>query len=811
MYSSLTGKPRFQANHRQVGQRQFGVFHYAGLVEYDCEGFLEKNKDNLPTEAVELLLSSTSPFVKELASIISPAEEPKPVTPAAGAPGRRGGPKKKTKTVGSYFAGQLQSLRRKIDETSPHYVRCLKPNSRLVPDDFDPLMIVEQLRCAGVVEAVRVSRVGYPQRYNHTQFVQRYKVLGLEEMNKTSKKRGVKPVVALADIMGKKISEIEEKEARKKGAEKTSSSEEDDVDAILQGIQVGKTKVFLRQRAFDIIEKMRKGYTTIAATKIQAIARGYINKRHYDECLEVIPHLQCFARVIIAKKRVKEAQYRRDRHKAMEAIATWCQRRQRGILGRAKYTKLNKFRIEQRKKEEKKMSKSELKKRKQEQERLAELERNSVKQQAENEAKLKALGSGSAELQQEVLHLKEELASANNKLITVRAELDQEQKRQKLGNISTSDETESLLIFESDSACSESIPEIETGKQGLQHRQTSVTFTGANDTKDIVMRIPLDELSYDGGEVSNRRKYMYRGQCILIALLIGTVAAVAGVMSGGSGNGYVSPENKEGYYLRGYNDAIVASTATPVPSTSPSPSASPTASFCPGNFKKFELTIELGETPSKISYTIYDRCSGKQYLECSSCHADYETNTRSTTAGCLPTIIGGEAREYIFEVEDSTAQSPWDPNWGRDTEIAKPFHYSMVWDDKLAFEEINENESNGTQIHYFGEDGSCSSSPSISTQPTVQPSVSAPPTISTEPTFSPTTDLPHHGCIKFSGDPIDCHGGDPRCWAEPGYCCCPDENERPWGRFPGYRRNLRSPVESPRLPPMNSEVEEDDK
>ena len=132
--------------------------------------------------------------MKELASIISPAEEPKPVTPAAGAPGRRGGHKKKTKTVGSYFAGQLQSLRRKIDETSPHYVRCLKPNSRLVPDDFDPLMIVEQLRCAGVVEAVRVSRVGYPQRYNHTQFVQRYKVLGLEEMNKTSKKRGVKPV-----------------------------------------------------------------------------------------------------------------------------------------------------------------------------------------------------------------------------------------------------------------------------------------------------------------------------------------------------------------------------------------------------------------------------------------------------------------------------------------------------------------------------------------------------------------------------------------------------------------------------------------
>ena len=66
-------------------------------------------------------------------------------------------------TVGGQFNAQLQELRSQIDLTAPHYVRCLKPNDLLVADHFDPVIIADQLRSAGVVEAVRVSRLGYPQ------------------------------------------------------------------------------------------------------------------------------------------------------------------------------------------------------------------------------------------------------------------------------------------------------------------------------------------------------------------------------------------------------------------------------------------------------------------------------------------------------------------------------------------------------------------------------------------------------------------------------------------------------------------------
>ena len=80
-------------------------------------------------------------------------------------------------SVGNQFYHQLRELRLRIDSTTPHYVRCLKPNDELVADQFEPNIIADQLRCAGVLEAIRVSRVGFPHRFAHFDFLQRYKIL----------------------------------------------------------------------------------------------------------------------------------------------------------------------------------------------------------------------------------------------------------------------------------------------------------------------------------------------------------------------------------------------------------------------------------------------------------------------------------------------------------------------------------------------------------------------------------------------------------------------------------------------------------
>ena len=189
MYKYCGPHKRFEASALQMGKMQFVVHHYAGPVQYEVEGFVEKNKDDIPRGAAALLENSSNQFVQLLGKISNPQQ-------ASSSRGRaRGRP-----TVGGQFAAQLLELRRRIEKTAPHYIRCLKPNQHLKPDDFNGAMIADQLRYAGVLEAIRVSRVGYSQRYSHEDFVKRYRFIAVDELE-----RAADPTDVLVHIIAKKI------------------------------------------------------------------------------------------------------------------------------------------------------------------------------------------------------------------------------------------------------------------------------------------------------------------------------------------------------------------------------------------------------------------------------------------------------------------------------------------------------------------------------------------------------------------------------------------------------------------------------
>ena len=175
LYKQCEKHERFVNSALHKGKSQFIINHYAGLVMYDAANFLEKNKDETPRGASALLESSTKEFVQLLGEI---------TTGASAAPTPSKGRSKKRPTVGSQFSSQLTDLRRRIDNTKPHYIRCLKPNQSLKPDDFEAAMVADQLRYAGVLEAIRVSRVGYSQRYSHESFVERYRFIAAEAVLK---------------------------------------------------------------------------------------------------------------------------------------------------------------------------------------------------------------------------------------------------------------------------------------------------------------------------------------------------------------------------------------------------------------------------------------------------------------------------------------------------------------------------------------------------------------------------------------------------------------------------------------------------
>jgi myosin V len=165
LYGKCDQHGRFSASSSQRVDYKFSIEHYAGYVEYTTDTWIEKNKDQLPAASSDLLKSSTFPLIDVIHKYVR-AED------------RAGRGTVATKSVSAQFSSQLRTLRARIDETIPHYIRCLKPNDDLAPNFFEPKNIVEQLRCGGVLEAVRVSRAGYPTRYPHDVFLARYYILG---------------------------------------------------------------------------------------------------------------------------------------------------------------------------------------------------------------------------------------------------------------------------------------------------------------------------------------------------------------------------------------------------------------------------------------------------------------------------------------------------------------------------------------------------------------------------------------------------------------------------------------------------------
>jgi len=357
LYKKCTGHSRFEADFRQVGAQKFCVKHYAGPVEYTTEGFVDKNRDELPKEACDLLLSSEKEIVQQLAMIIS---DPNCNTSTSGKNRSLSPIRSNAKvTVGGQFSRQLQELRAKIDLTSPHYVRCLKPNDLLIPDHFNPLIISDQLRYAGVIEAVRVSRVGYPQRFSHVAFVSRYGILGLHELKKAQRAtKRIKPVIVLVNALSGQVWKVQCKES-KDLKELDQKNDDFPPDLISVGIQVGKTKVFLRRRAYEIMEQLRGGKMKDATIMMQAAGRGYVIRREYQIMRKAVIQVQCLVRMQMAaafvdkvrrNDRAMRIQTRWRRHAAQDqycmilAVMKWTQKVQRGRIARRQYEKMDRER-----------------------------------------------------------------------------------------------------------------------------------------------------------------------------------------------------------------------------------------------------------------------------------------------------------------------------------------------------------------------------------------------------------------------------------------------------------------------------------
>jgi myosin-5 len=250
----------------RTSRTQFTIKHYAGAVTYESIGFLEKHKDSLLPDLSDLMRGSS----KKILSDIFEAKDKTPSTPARR--GRGGGGALAVSNVGTQFKDNLNELMSSIRKTKVHYVRCIKPNQVKSPTEMDLAMVVSQLRCAGVIEAIRISRVAYPNRLSHEELIHKYWMFASKMKEVTIKEK--------CELMMKKLN--------------FNSPEM---------YQTGHTRIYFRFGVIEEMEEKKKFFLDKTVKYLQRIMRGFHVRILYLKKLDAIVKLQSVARCVIMMNR----------------------------------------------------------------------------------------------------------------------------------------------------------------------------------------------------------------------------------------------------------------------------------------------------------------------------------------------------------------------------------------------------------------------------------------------------------------------------------------------------------------------------
>lgn len=270
-------KPRF-------GKSAFTVCHYAVDVTYESEGFIEKNRDTVPDEHMEILKNSSNSFVKEVleaASVVREKDSASMTSKPVAAPGRRIGVAVNRKpTLGGIFKSSLIELMHTINSTDVHYIRCIKPNEAKEAWKFEGPMVLSQLRACGVLETVRISTAGYPTRWTYEEFALRYYMLCLSTQWTSEIKTMCHAILrkALGDVNHQKQDKY----------------------------QLGLTKIFFRAGMLAFLENLRTSRLNECAIMIQKNLKCKYYRRRYLEARESILTTQAVIRGFLARQQAEE-------------------------------------------------------------------------------------------------------------------------------------------------------------------------------------------------------------------------------------------------------------------------------------------------------------------------------------------------------------------------------------------------------------------------------------------------------------------------------------------------------------------------
>merc|ERR1719410_167882 len=265
-------KPDFKSN------ADFSVLHYAGQVNYSAAKWLMKNMDPLNENIVQYLQASQDPFVCHIwkdAEIVGMAQQAM-TDSQFGRVTKRG----MFRTVSRLYKEQLGKLMLTLRNTNPNFVRCIIPNHEKKAGKINAPLVLDQLRCNGVLEGIRICRQGFPNRIPFQEFRQRYELL-------------TPNVIPKGFMDGKKACE--------------KMIEALELDPGLY--RIGQSKIFFRAGVLAHLEEERDLRITDLVVKFQAYCRGQLARRNYQKRVQQLNAIRILQRNCAAYLKLRNWQW----------------------------------------------------------------------------------------------------------------------------------------------------------------------------------------------------------------------------------------------------------------------------------------------------------------------------------------------------------------------------------------------------------------------------------------------------------------------------------------------------------------------
>ncbi|XP_058848315.1 myosin-10-like isoform X4 [Acipenser ruthenus] len=274
--------PKFQKPRQLKDKADFCIMHYAGRVDYKADEWLLKNMDPLNDNVATLLHQSSDKFVAELWKDVDRIVG---LDQVAGMNETAFGSSYKTKkgmfrTVGQLYKESLTKLMATLRNTNPNFVRCIIPNHEKRAGKLDPHLVLDQLRCNGVLEGIRICRQGFPNRIIFQEFRQRYEILTPNAIPK-----------GFMD--------------GKQACERMIRALELDLNLF----RIGQSKIFFRAGVLAHLEEERDLKITDIIIYFQAVCRGFLARKAFAKKQQQLSALKVLQRNCAAYLKLRHWQW----------------------------------------------------------------------------------------------------------------------------------------------------------------------------------------------------------------------------------------------------------------------------------------------------------------------------------------------------------------------------------------------------------------------------------------------------------------------------------------------------------------------